>query len=87
MSWQDAPGSFFFMTSGSPPSHRWVTENRTLADGENASRERFEKLIGTVLEITPIGVKLKNRPTNRLQATPVEPTTRSWLNSGACERR
>ena len=53
------------MTSGPPPSHRRVTVNRTSADGENASRERFEKLFGTVSEITLTGVKLKNRPNSR----------------------
>jgi hypothetical protein len=53
------------MTSGSPPRHRWVTGSRTLADGETASRERLEKLFGTVSETMPTGVKLKNRPNSR----------------------
>jgi hypothetical protein len=59
------------MTAGSPPSHRShrrVTGSRTLADGENAPGERSEKLFGTVSEITPIGVKFKNRPNSRPQA-------------------
>jgi hypothetical protein len=50
------------MTSGSPLGHRRVTASQTLADGGNASRERFEKLFGTVSEITLVGV---NRPNSR----------------------
>jgi hypothetical protein len=50
---------------GDRHSHSFVNWTRerasppTLADGENASRERLEKLFGIVLEITPIGVKSK----------------------------
>jgi hypothetical protein len=43
-----------------PPDDREMNE----ADGENASRERLEKLFGTVSEITPIGVN----PNSRSQA-------------------
>jgi hypothetical protein len=50
------------MTAGPPSQSPRVTGSRTLADGENASRERLAKLFDTVLEITPIGVKFKNRP-------------------------
>jgi hypothetical protein len=47
--------------------HRHRTLARTLADGENAPRERSEKLFGTVSEITPVGVKFKNRTNSRSQ--------------------
>jgi hypothetical protein len=53
-----------FAPANTPPP---PDPSRTLADGENAPRERSEKLFGTVSEITPVGVKFKNRTNSRSQ--------------------